>query len=86
MDNGIKKGNPAIEKAELIAKQNTVEREIKTEMEQVDGVTVKNTTEIIADKQKVNDLKRQKRDAEKLLRDSLLLRLGVVPENYENFL
>ena len=26
------------------------------------------------------------RDAEKLLKDSLLLRLGIVPENYENFL
>ena len=65
MDNGIKKGNPAIEKAELIAKKNTVEREISTEIEQVDGVKVKNTTEIVADKQKVNQLKRQKRASER---------------------
>ncbi len=31
-------------------------------------------------------IENEKRDAEKLLKDSLLMRLGVVPENYENFL
>lgn len=31
-------------------------------------------------------IEKEERDAEKLLRDSLLMRLGVVPENYENFL
>ena len=31
-------------------------------------------------------IENENRDAEKLLKDSLLMRLGVVPENYENFL
>ncbi len=31
-------------------------------------------------------IENEKREAEKLLKDSLLMRLGVVPENYENFL
>ncbi len=31
-------------------------------------------------------IENEKREAEKLLKDSLLMRLGIVPENYENFL